>query len=74
MVELLKTDWQSDLLLRCQRTCVGVLFDLDRAVFDFELVVQMFAHVVQELVAAIAVWHFEMCGQSGFRRAHRPDV
>ena len=42
--------------------------------FDFELVVQMFANFVQELVAAIAVWHFEMRGQSGFGGAHRPDV
>src|SRR5438046_4690826 len=61
-----QTHWLSHVLLWCQRTCFGILFDLNRAVFDFELVVKVFANVVQELVAATAVWHFEMRGQSGF--------
>jgi hypothetical protein len=39
-----------------------------------EFVVQMFAHVLQELVAATTIGHFEMCGERGLRRAHWPNM
>ena len=34
----------------------------------------MLANVVQELVAATAIRHFEMRGQRGLRRAHWPNM
>jgi hypothetical protein len=50
------------------------LLDLHGRMFNVELIVKMFAQTMQEGIAAAAIWHFQMNGQRGSRRAQWPDM